>query len=115
MKKYFAFLFFCCALFFCENNNDLQEKEKTLLIASTKVDCVGLGPQKCLLIKENNQGSWEYLYDSIIGFVYEKGFEYEVLVSEKQIQNPPQDASSIELTLIKIVSKVQKTSENLPN
>lgn len=91
----------------CENNN-LQENEKTLYVASKKVDCMGLFAQQCLMVKENNQQNWEYFYDSIVGFTYQEGFEYEILVSEKRIENPPQDASSIETTLIKIISKTEK-------
>lgn len=56
----------------------------------------------------------EFLYSSIIGFTYDEGFEYKILVSEKEIANPPADASSIEYTLLNIISKVEKTSKNLP-
>lgn len=97
----------------CEKNN-LDVNEKTLMIASTKVDCVGVAPQKCLLTKEVGAENWGYFYSSIAGFNYEEGFEYKILISEKEIENPPQDASSKEYTLIKVISKVEKTSENLP-
>jgi len=98
----------------CENNETNQPNNETLLIASKKVACVGVGQQTCLLIKKTNQENWTYFYDTIIGFNYEEGFEYKILVSEKNIENPPQDASSIETKLIEIVSKIEKTSENLP-
>ena len=115
MRKHFILLLFFCAFFSCEKNKALQENEKVLLIASKKADCVGLGQQECFLVKGKNQENWEYLYEAIINFNYETGFEYEVLILEEQIDNPPQDASSIKRTLIKVVSKEQKVSENLPN
>jgi hypothetical protein len=104
------------SLFFysCENN-DNNGLEKTLIIASKKADCVGVGNQQCLLIKENKQQDWQYFYSEITDFNYEEGFEYEILVSEKEIINPQQDDSSIETIFIKMISKVEKTSENLPN
>jgi hypothetical protein len=114
MKKLALLLALVFCMLSCENNN-LLDNEKTLIIASKKVDCVGLNPQKCLLVKESSQQNWEYFYDSIAGFTYEEGFEYEILVSEKEIKNPPQDTSSIETVLIKVLSKIKKISENLPN
>lgn len=116
MKKITLLFMMIFSIISCEKN-DVTTVEKTLIIASEKVNCtvVGVLPQLCFLIKEESTQNWEYFYDSIIGFTYEEGFEYEVLVSEREIENPPQDASSIETTLIKVISKIEKTSENLPN
>tara|TARA_R110002126_G_scaffold30602_1_gene99753 strand:- start:9784 stop:10128 length:345 start_codon:yes stop_codon:yes gene_type:complete len=113
MRKFSAILILCVYFFSCESN-DLQETEKILIVASHKSDCVGVAPQQCLLVKENENQNWHYFYDSIVGFTYEVGFEYKILVSQKAIENPPQDASSIETKLIEIVSKIEKLSENLP-
>ncbi|MCL7762158.1 DUF4377 domain-containing protein [Polaribacter sp. Z014] len=113
LKAFFLLLFF--TIISCEHNNDDDLNYKTLIIASTKVDCVGVDPQKCLLIREVDKQNWEYFYDSIIGFNYEEGFEFEILISEEEIENSLQDASSIKTTLIKVISKIEKTSENLPN
>ncbi len=115
MKKIITLFIVCISIYSCENNNIKFEDQTTLIIASKKVDCVGVGPQKCLLVKESDQQNWEYFYDTISDFNHEEGYEYEILVSEKQIENQSQDASSIETTLIKIVSKIEKTSESLPN
>lgn len=114
MKKITIIFLIMFSIISCENN-DIMSIEKTLIIASKQVDCIGFVPQKCFLVKENSAQNWEYLFESISGFTYEEGFEYEVLVSEKEIENPPQDASSIQTSLIKVISKIAKTSENLPN
>lgn len=96
----------------CENN-DLTETETTLFIASKTINCIGMMPSNCLLIKEKKEKNWEAFYSTIKGFSYEEGFEYELLVSKKEIENPPEDASSIQYTLLEIVSKIAKTSDNL--
>lgn len=101
-------------LFSCGDAATLLQEEKTYIVASKIVDCVGVGPQKCYLVKENMQNDWQFFYTDIKGFTHEEGFEYEILVSLKEVENPPQDTSSIEYTLIKVVSKIEKYSENLP-
>lgn len=79
--------------------------EKTVYVGPYLEDCVGIAPQKCMLVKEDLKGDWTLFYDSIEGFDYEEGFEYELLVREEKIQNPPADASSIRWTLVKVVSQ----------
>lgn len=98
----------------CEDSENILPLEKTYIVASKRVNCQAEGVQKCYIIKEKGTQNWQYFYSSIIGFSYTEGFEYELLISEKEIDNPPQDASSIEYTLLKVISKIEKTSENLP-
>ncbi len=113
MKKFTYLICITIGLLSC-NDNNLITPEKTLIVASIKADCVGVDYQKCLLVKENETENWQYFYSSIVGFNYEEGFEYVIKVSERRIENPPQDGSSIETTLLEIISKTEKTSENLP-
>lgn len=98
--------------FSCTSEQEIQKK--TILVASKQVDCTGVGPQKCMLIKEHATQNWEYFYDTIEGFNYEEGFEYVLNISEKEISPVPADASSIQTILIEIISKTKKDSENLP-
>lgn len=112
MKKIVALFVFCSFVWSCESDDIVSEK--TLIIASKKADCVGFIPQKCFLIKENEAQDWQYFYDTIDGFEYEEGFEYTITVSKREIENPPQDASSIVTTFVEIISKIKKESENLP-
>ncbi|KAA3658010.1 MAG: META domain-containing protein [Chloroflexi bacterium] len=79
--------------------------EKTVFVGSEKVDCVGVGPQECLLVKEGVDGEWELFYDEIVGFTWEPGYEYELRVRIDQVQNPPADGSSILWTLLDVVGK----------
>lgn len=114
MRKLIVIILFSGTLLSCENN-DISLVEKTLIIASKKVDCVGVEAQKCLLIKENENQEWNYFYDAITGFEYEEGFEYEITVTEQEIENPPQDGASLTYSLVEIISKIEKKSENIPN
>jgi heat shock protein HslJ len=68
---------------------------------------VGVGPQKCLLVKENPDDDWTMYYDQIQGFDYEPGYEYELRIVEEEVENPPADASSIRWTLVEVVSKTR--------
>lgn len=83
-------------------------------VASQTGDCVGVAPQQCLLIKKGDATEWEYFYSNIEGFNYESGYEYVLEVQESKLENVPADASSIKYVLVKEISKVAKTSENLP-
>lgn len=113
IKKVLVLVLIYFSLFSCEKNeNSLQQK--TIIVTSKKVDCEGFIPQECFLIKEQKEDNWQFLYNQIIGFNYEIGFEYVLLVSKEKIENPPQDSSSIIYTLLEVVSKEKKVSNNLP-
>ena len=88
----------------CTANNDLQSKR--LIVADHLTDCVGVGPQTCMLVKESPEDSWTYFYDQIEGFEYEEGFTYELLINEVPVSNPAADASSIRYELKELISKV---------
>ncbi|MBE9475206.1 MAG: META domain-containing protein, partial [Chloroflexi bacterium] len=65
----------------------------------------GVGPQTCMLVKENPEDEYTFFYDQIEGFNYEEGYEYELVIKEEQVENPPADASSIKWTLVSVESK----------
>lgn len=76
---------------------------KTLYVDSKLADCVGVGPQKCMLIKENPDSDWQMFYDKIEGFDYQEGIQYKIQVMITDVENPPADSSSLKYTLIKIL------------
>lgn len=88
-----------------DGTSETENETKTLFIDSQLVDCVGVGPQMCMQVRENEDDEWELFYDEIEGFTFEEGYLYEVLVEVVYVENPPADASSIEYILIEIVSK----------
>ncbi|MDR2221610.1 MAG: DUF4377 domain-containing protein [Flavobacteriaceae bacterium] len=77
-------------------------------IASKRVDCTGVAPMKCLLVKEGKANEWSFMYQGIEGFEYQEGFEYVIEVNRTKIANPPADHSSVHYTLIKVISKTPK-------
>ncbi len=79
--------------------------EKTIYVGPELVDCTGVGPQKCMKVKENPEDEYTLFYDQIEGFNYEQGYEYELVIREEQVENPPADASSIRWILVEEVSK----------
>ncbi len=85
---------------------DLQinSEERILYIGSKQVDCQGVIPQKCFLVRESPDGEWVFFYDEIIGFNWEAGYEYELLVKATSVKNPPLDRSSMIYELIEIIS-----------
>lgn len=89
----------------------VKDDDETLMrINSHTVDCVGVMEGKCLLVQEGDligTEDWEYFYfeDSIIGFEYEPGYIYNIVVKKTTIPDPPQDASSIRYELVQIISK----------
>ena len=44
-------------------------------------------------------------FNTIAGFTYEKGNEYELLLKKTKLANPPKDSGSIRYELIRIVSQ----------
>lgn len=88
--------------------NASKGDEKTFIVGPKTADCTGVGPMKCLQVKETPSGEWTNFYTNIDGFTYEPGYEYVLKVKTEKIENPPADASSIKYTLIKQVSKTKK-------
>ena len=87
------------------NTEEPEDNVKTVFIGPELVDCVGEAPQKCMQIKENPEDDYQYFYDQIEGFDYEEGYEYELLVKEENVENPPADASSLKWTLVEVVNE----------
>lgn len=106
-------LFVFTMILFLGSCSSSEQKEK-LTIASQQGDCIGVAPMKCLLVKKEGQADWEFFYSNIEGFNYEPGYEYVLEVKVDKVENPAADQSSLKYTLVKQISKEQKTSENLP-
>ena len=62
-----------------------------------KKDCVGVAPMKCFVI------NGEFFYDSIEGFNFKDGTEYQIRVARTERKNIPADASRYIYRLIEIL------------
>ena len=87
----------------CKNT----EEFKTLYVNSYRVDCVGVGPMKCLLVKSSLSDEWSNFYQNIEGFDFQPGYQYELKVSVETTskKDTPADASNLKYKLVKEVSK----------
>jgi heat shock protein HslJ len=79
--------------------------EKTLYVGPELVDCVGVGPMQCMLVKENLEDEYEFFYSEIEGFTFEPGYTYELRVLVEPVANAPADASNLKYTLLEVVSQ----------
>ncbi len=89
-------------------------EKSNLRINHYKQSAVGLGPTLVLLIQEGDQiGSdeWQYFYSGIEGFDYEWGYTYDLKVRKENIENPPEDASSIRYVLEDLIQKSRVSQE----
>ena len=86
-------------------------KIRTLYIGAEQVDCVGVAPQKCLLVKEGIDDEYTYFYDSIEGFEWQSGYEYELIVAITEVENPPADGSSYSYQLVEVVNQIAVSPE----
>lgn len=81
------------------------DETKHIYVADHLVDCVGVAPQKCMLVKDKIVDDWTNFYGSIEGFDYEEGYDYLLNVKIETIKNPPADGSSLKYTLIEVFEK----------
>ncbi len=112
-----SFLLICIFTMLASCLNDAptdKQKTMTLYVSATTGQVNGFQgtPHECLLVKEKGGSQWEPCnFWNLKGFTYEKGYEYELLVTKTTYANPPADGSSFDYTLIKIVSKEAKSTE----
>jgi hypothetical protein len=107
MKNVLIALTFLAAIF----SGCKKDSQGTIIrVNHHTVSCTGEMTGECLLVQTGdnlNTDKWEYFYfhDSIKGFDYEEGYVYTLEVREEKVKNPPMDGSSINYTLIEILSK----------
>lgn len=90
------------------------KKTEKIVVASEQVDCMGVAPQKCLLIKHKGTKNWELWYSGIEGFEHTPGYEYVLEIRKERESSPAADRSAIRYILVRQISKEEKISENMP-
>ena len=85
--------------------------EKTVWVGPWLVDCTGVAPQTCLLVKEAPAEAYRIFYGEIEGFDYVEGNEYQLTVNEEQIKDPPADGSTIKWTLVSVDSQTPASAD----
>lgn len=79
---------------------------KILHVDSKLVNCVGVGPQQCMLVREDPNSDWQMFYDKIKGFDYHEGTQYKLEVMVTDVENPPADSSSLQYTLVTVLDSL---------
>jgi hypothetical protein len=82
-----------------------SERIVTLHVGPQTAECVGMEVRQCLVVKERPNNEWGFFFASIQGFDFEPGYLYVLQVRRRSIRNPPQDSSSHEYHLLRVVSK----------
>lgn len=86
-----------------------QEKSlpKTIFVGSEKVDCVNRERNNlCYQIKEHVDEEWSLYKGEIMGFLFEPGFIYELVVQADTMARVSGDAPDVQWVLLERVSKV---------
>jgi len=62
-------------------------------------------PEEGMMIRVDGEENYICVaFNTIAGFTYERGHEYELLVKRTTLANPPKDSGSIRYELVRIVS-----------
>lgn len=80
---------------------------RTIYIGPERIECESEAPRLCFQYKENPEDDWLLYYNEIDGFDYEEGYVYELAVAERNVSDPPAGGSSVQLTLVDVVSKTE--------
>ena len=82
-------------------SEDVKVMEVT--VGPKLLDCVGLGPRKCLEV------NGRFFYEGIDGFKHEEGYTYRLKIERYDAfpgqKEPPQDTSRYGYRLIEVISK----------
>lgn len=117
MKRLFSIVVAGTVLAACASTS---QNQVLLKVASAQVDCIGVAPQKCLLVQEVEDvqtvvnPDWAFFYSNIEGFDYEPGYEYTLRIDKAHRDQVAADQSSIIYRLVDVVDKKATTSSNMP-
>ena len=95
----------------CSSNDDNEDKvEQITVYVSAETGMFYNVPNTTLeegmMIRVDGEDNYICVaFNTIAGFTYEKGNDYELLVKKTKLANPPKDSGSIRYELIRIVSQ----------
>jgi len=116
-----ALLLCTVACFACDDDrsgDDPKSEIKRYTIASHRIyapDAVSTLPVLCYLVKPAGAAEWQCFHNTIAGFDYQAGTEYDVELEVIPVPNPPADASDREYRLRRILRQEAAASSGLPD
>ena len=108
-------LFATLALLAFFTSCEKTEQPIKLRVNQFKQTAVAVGPIMTLSIQKETQigtQNWIPLYGDIVGFEYQPGYIYDLLVTEVEILNPPADGSQKGYQLKQILTKTKVSSND---
>ncbi|WP_231372759.1 DUF4377 domain-containing protein [Aureivirga sp. CE67] len=117
MKKHLLILMIIGILFSCSKDDDNnQDNAQTIDMRINHYQNTGIseGLSLTLLVQEDDKigsDNWTKFYNSIDGFDYQSGFIYNLKVKVQQVENPPQDGSSLKYSLLEVKSTQEVNNE----
>ena len=103
-----SFILSCKSLSEPSQHSGASHKAIEVIVGNEKVNCTGVAPQMCYLVKLKQEDEWQNYYSEIDGFDYEEGYEYLIKVKVENVSNSYQDASDVQYKLIEVISKTEK-------
>ena len=94
----------------CSSNDDTADKvEQVTIYVSAETGTYNIVPSNIfaegMMIREEGESAFYCVsFQEIMGFTYERGHEYELLVKRTTLANPPQDSGKYRYELVSIVS-----------
>lgn len=82
-----------------------EPTQQQLTVAPDPVDCADGTPGTCVRITDGSGDVWITRPGEIVGFSYEPGFAYELLVEEPSEASEVESPTPLRLTLIRVLSK----------
>lgn len=82
----------------------LEDGERVFEINHYRYACQGEGTFMCLLEKQAGREDWYFLYGGVIGFDYQWGYTYKLLVEERPVEEPLADGPSVEYHLKQVLT-----------
>jgi hypothetical protein len=76
----------------------------TMEVNHFRAPCTGLDRQLCMQTREQGEADFGYFYDGIAGFNHRWGHTYTLEVEVTEVDDPPEDGSSLQYTLKSVVS-----------
>lgn len=98
-------LILCTATAGCSLLGLDDTEERVLEVAPYKGRCFGLFETLCLQVREPGEEDFRNLFETPRRFDYDWGFDYLILVEERELEQVPADASSIRRTVKQVISK----------
>jgi len=98
----------------CDHDSDSDTyRSSDLYLNHYKSECGSFELTLCVQSRVAENDDWSFFYDRIEGFEYEWGFNYKIKVKIDDIDNPPEDSSSIKYTLLEIIEKIKEPTTSL--